>query len=190
MAEKKPTTPKPTAADKRKDADDALNARIKARTDAAAAKKAVPSAKEAMAAANPLPPAVATVKAPWEQAVEKGAQQAVAAEAPKAKKERKPREAKPKVEASSDLSAMLEKVRSKAVAVADKAHAAEIKKLKAEHKAEVKALEAKHKADVVTMVKVGKSTMPIRLDKAHEAGIKVGEKRAHAAIKAALKGGA
>ena len=177
-------TPKPTAADKRKAADDALNARVKARQDAAAAKKAAPGT----AAPAPVEPAKTPV--PWEQAVAAGAQQAAKVEEPKAKKERKPREAKPKADAApnTDLSAMLEKVRSRAVAVAEKVHNAEIKKLKADHKAELKKQADDHKA--ILKGTVDKTYHDKETKAAHEAGIKVGEKRAHAAIKAALKGGA
>ena len=191
MAETK--TPKPTAAEKRKAADDALNARVKARQEAAAAKKdAKPlDAKAVIAKVNPLPAAEPTkAPAPWEQAVDKGAQQAAKVEEPKAKKERKPREPKPKTDAtpSADLSEMLAKVRGKAVAVAEKAHNAEIKKLKAEFKTELKKQANDHKA--ILKGTVDKTYHDKEVRAAHEAGIKVGEKRAHAAIKAALKGGA
>lgn len=161
MAETK--TPKPTAADKRKAADDALNARVKARQDAAA-KKAAPGT------AAPAPVEPAKTPAPWEQAVATGAQQAAKVEEPKARKERKPREAKPKAEPDAELADLIKTAQDKAVKAA-------LKKAEEDHKAILKGT-------------VDKTYHDNEVKKAYEAGVADGKKQAIASIKAALKGGA
>ena len=177
MAEAKKSAPKksvPTpAADKRKAADDALEARIAARK----------------AAKTVEPTTITEGELPFVPNVEKPK-----AEKPvKEKKERKAREAKPKAEAPaanvSDLvakieakvSAKIEKVHSAQAKAVAKAHAAEVKQLKAEHKAALKTLTA-------TLTSDNKSYVEEREKKAYAAGLKAGEKAATKSITAALKG--
>ena len=177
MAEAKKSAPKksvPTpAADKRKAADDALEARI-------AARKAAKTVEPTTITEGELP-FVPNVEQPK-------------AEKPvKEKKERKAREAKPKAEAPaanvSDLvakieakvSAKIEKVHSAQAKAVAKAHAAEVKQLKAEHKAALRTLTA-------TLTSDNKSYVEEREKKAYAAGLKAGEKAATKSITAALKG--
>ncbi len=157
-------TPKPTAAENRKAADDALNARVKARQEAAAAKKDAPGT------AAPAPVGPTKAPAPWEQAVATGAQQAAKVEEPKAKKERKPREAKPKVAPDAELADLVKQAQDKAV------------------KAAVKEVEEHHKA--ILKGTVDKTFHDAEVKKAYEAGVAEGKRQSIAGIKAALKGGA
>ena len=175
MAEAKKTTKKPpVAADKRKAADDALEARIASRK---AAKPVEPSP-----VAEPLPFVPDTPKA---------------TKPVKEKKERKPREAKPKAEATADVKGMVENIAAKAVAKSKKESAALLRGMATRHKAEIKKLNAAHKALLAGLKKahsaslksmVPKQDLGAAEKKAYAAGVKAGEKAANKAITAALKG--
>ena len=115
----------------------------------------------------------------------------------KEKKERKPREAKPKAEATADVKGMVENIAAKAVAKSKKESAALLRGMATRHKAEIKKLNAAHKALLAGLKKahsaslksmVPKQDLGAAEKKAYAAGVKAGEKAANKAITAALKG--
>ena len=175
MAEAKKTPKKtPVAADKRKAADDALEARIAARKASAPKTETVTITE---GEALPFVPDAPKAEKP--------------AKVAKEKKVAKPREVKPKAEvpAVSDLvakieakvSARIEKVHNQQLKATNKNFLAEVKRLNTEHKAALKALAAMLTSD-------NKSYVEEREKKAYAAGFKAGEKAANKAITAALKG--
>lgn len=178
MAEAKKSAPKksvPTpAADKRKAADDALEARI-------AERKAAKTVEPTTITEGELP-FVPNVEQPK---VEKPA---------KEKKERKAREAKPKTgaTASANVSDLVAKIEAKVSAKLQKAHATQVKELTKAHAAAIKQLKAEHKAALrtltATLTSDNKSYVEEREKKAYAAGLKAGEKAATKSITAALKG--
>ena len=180
MAEAKKTTPKKSApaADKRKAADDALEARIAARK--AAKPTEVPQKATESAPTTEAPPFV-----PDAPKAEKPAKVA------KEKKAPKPREAKPKAEATA-VSDLVAKIEAKVSAKLEKAHDQQLKATNKNFLAEVKRLNTEHKAALKTLTTTltsdNKSYVEEREKKAFEAGFKAGEKAANKAITAALKG--
>lgn len=172
MAEAKKTTKKtPVAADKRKAADDQLEARIAARKQATTPK--VETTPVTITEGEALPFVSNVPKA------EKPA---------KEKKVAKPRETKPKTGEmpSANVSDLVAKIEAKVSAKLEKAHKKQLAELAKAHTAEIKQLKAGWNEDRKNLV--SKDYLVDQTEKAYAAGVKAGEKAANKAITAALKG--
>lgn len=180
MAEaKKSSNKKAPASEKRKAADDALEARIAQRKAATAPKEPTPVAvAEVPAAQLPFEPNVKQPKA--EKPV-------------KEKKERKPRTPKAEAPATgSDVSGLVAKIEERVSRRLEKEHKAFITEQEKEHKAEIKQLKADHAAELKKRQADAKTSVNSLLDaetkKAYNTGHKAGYKLANKDITAALKG--
>lgn len=170
-AKKTPTKKTPVAADKRKAADDALEARIAARKT-----KSSEKAVEASPVAQEEIPFAATPAATDHSD-------------PKPVKEKRKAVRKPKAEPTTggtDVSGLVSKIEARVSAKIEKVHSAQVKAMTKDHAATVKQLKAENKSTIKLMVT--KAEHEEQLKKAYEAGVKAGQKAATKAISAALKG--